>query len=67
MLRRPYNVETLIDDYGRLGEARRIAPPSDGGDNGRCPRADVTAYFDVAAFLAANPMGGTVKVESATE
>ena len=24
-------------------------------------------YFDIAAFLAANPMGGTVEVESAAE
>ena len=32
-----------------------------------CPRSDVTAYFDVAAFLAANPMGGTIKVKSAAE
>lgn len=32
-----------------------------------CPRSDGTGSFDIAAFLAANPMGGTIKVKSAAE
>ncbi len=35
--------------------------------SGRCPRGEALSGFDVAAFLAANPMGGTIKVKSAAE
>jgi len=35
--------------------------------SGRCPRGEALSGFDIVAFLAANPMGGIVTVESPTE
>ena len=49
-MRRPYNVESFVDDYGRLGEARKIGPSGNDGPV-RCPRAEVDATYNLDDFF----------------
>lgn len=51
MSKRPYIVQDLIDNYGRLGDARKIGPTNDGGVI-RCPRVAVTTTLDMEDYLA---------------
>lgn len=52
MSKRPYNVESFVDDYGRLGDARRIGPSGNDGPI-RCPHGDAVAVLEMDDFFAA--------------
>ena len=58
-MRRPYNVESFVDDYGRLGEARRVGPSNDGPV--RCPRAELTATLSMEDFIVNYKPGATAE------
>lgn len=52
MSKRPYIVQDLIDNYGRIGDARKIGP-TNGGGVVRCPHGDAVAVLEMDDFFAA--------------
>lgn len=51
MSKRPYIVQDLIDNYGRLGDARKIGPTNGGGVI-RCPRGDADGGMEMDDYYA---------------
>lgn len=65
MSRRPYIVQDLIDNYGRLGDARKIGPSNDGVV--RCPHGDAVAVLEMDDFFAAFVPKGFIRETELTE